>query len=162
MKKFFLALLLLLLNSCGSLISSSITETLFNQTSIATSLIDYGVKKHTGKKLSEHAISKITGKDCEINIENLITFQSFCRDKEVMENNNIMTKNKEVAENNYIITKNKVVPQRQNNKSYLVSIAPKLKNILIEKPSISNQVYSLTLNEVLNKDFNSLGLRRNN
>jgi hypothetical protein len=133
------------------------------------------VKKHTGKKLSEHAISKITGKDCEINIENLITFQSFCRDKEVMENNNvmtknkevaennnIMTKNKEVAENNYIITKNKVVPQRQNNKSYLVSIAPKLKNILIEKPSISNQVYSLTLNEVLNKDFNSLGLRRNN
>jgi hypothetical protein len=162
MKKFFLALLLLLLNSCGSLISSSITETLFNQTSIATSLIDYGVKKHTGKKLSEHAISKITGKDCEINIENLITFQSFCRDKEVMENNNIMTKNKEVAENNYIITKNKVVPQRQNNKSYLLSIAPKLKNILIEKPSISNQVYSLTLNEVLNKDFNSLGLRRNN
>jgi riboflavin synthase alpha subunit len=79
-----------------------------------------------------------------------------------MENNNIMTKNKEVAENNYIITKNKVVPQRQNNKSYLVSIAPKLKNILVEKPSISNQVYSLTLNEVLNKDFNSLGLRRNN
>jgi hypothetical protein len=162
MKKFFLALLLLLLNSCGSLISSSITETLFNQTSIATSLIDYGVKKHTGKKLSEHAISKITGKDCEINIENLITFQSFCRDKEVMENNNIMTKNKEVAENNYIITKNKVVPQRQNNKSYLLSIAPKLKNILIEKPSISNQVYSLTLNEVLNKDFNSLGLKKNN
>ena len=148
MKKLFLVLSLLVLNSCGSLISASLTETLFNPTSIASSLIDYGIKKHTGKKMSEHALSKITDKDCEFNIENLSNPQSFCKDKEVVENNNILTKSK-------------VASQRQSNNS-LVSIAPKLKTIPTEKPSKSNEVYLLTLNQVLNKDFNSLGLRRIN
>ena len=149
MKKLFLVLSLLLLNSCGSLISASLTETLFNPTSIASSLIDYGIKKHTGKKMSEHALSKITDKDCEISIENLSNPQSFCKDKEVVENNSI-------------ITINKVASHRQINKSSLVSIAPKLKTIPVEKPSTPNEVYLLTLNQVLNKDFNSLGLRRIN
>ena len=149
MKKLFLVLSLLLLNSCGSLISASLTETLFNPTSIASSLIDYGIKKHTGKKMSEHTLSKITDKDCELSIENLSNPQSICKDKEVVENNNILTKSK-------------VASQRQSNKSSLVSIAPKLKTIPVEKPSKSNEVYLLTLNQVLNKDFNSLGLRRIN
>ena len=149
MKKLFLVLSLLMLNSCGSLISASLTETLFNPTSIASSLIDYGIKKHTGKKMSEHALSKITDKDCEISIENLSNPQSFCKDKEVVENNSI-------------ITINKVASDRQINKSSLVSIAPKLKTIPVEKPSTPNEVYLLTLNQVLNKDFNSLGLRRIN
>jgi hypothetical protein len=137
-----------MLNSCGSLISASLTETLFNPTSIASSLIDYGIKKHTGKKMSEHALSKITDKDCDFNIENLSNPKSFCKDKEVVENNNIFTKSK-------------VASQRQSNNS-LVSIAPKLKTIPVEKPSTSNEIYLLTLNQVLNKDFNSLGLRRIN
>ena len=149
MKNFFLIILLLLLNSCGSLISASLTETLFNPTSIASSLIDYGIKKHTGKKMSEHALSKITDKDCEFYIENLSNPKSFCKDKEVVENNNIFTKSK-------------ITSQRQSNKSSLVSIAPKLKTIPAEKPSTSNEIYLLTLNQVLNKDFNSLGLRRIN
>ena len=149
MKKLFLVLSLLMLNSCGSLISASLTETLFNPTSIASSLIDYGIKKHTGKKMSEHALSKITDKDCELSIENLSNPQSICKDKEVVENNNILTKSK-------------VASQRQSNKSSLVSITPKLKTIPVEKPSKSNEVYLLTLNQVLNKDFNSLGLRRIN
>ncbi len=149
MKKLFLVLSLLMLNSCGSLISASLTETLFNPTSIASSLIDYGIKKHTGKKMSEHALSKITDKDCEFNIENLSNPQSFCKDKEVVENNNILTKSK-------------VASQRQINKSSLVSIAPKLKTIPAEQSSASNEVYLLALNQVLNKDFNSLGLRRVN
>jgi hypothetical protein len=149
MKKLFLVLSLLLLNSCGSLISASLTETLFNPTSIASSLIDYGIKKHTGKKMSEHALSKITDKDCELSIENLGNPQSICKDKEVVENNNILVKSK-------------VASQRQTNKSSLVSITPKLKTIPVEKPSTSNEVYLLTLNQVLNKDFNSLGLRRIN
>lgn len=149
MKKLFLVLSLLMLNSCGSLISASLTETLFNPTSIASSLIDYGIKKHTGKKMSEHTLSKITDKDCEFNIENLSNPKSFCKDKEVLENNSI-------------ITKNKVISQRQSNKSSLVSITPKLKTIPTEQPSASNEVYLLTLNQVLNKDFNSLGLRRIN
>ncbi|NDG21008.1 MAG: hypothetical protein EB146_04140 [Proteobacteria bacterium] len=149
MKKLFLVLSLLMLNSCGSLISASLTETLFNPTSIASSLIDYGIKKHTGKKMSEHALSKITDKDCELSIENLSNPQSICKDKEVVENNNILTKSK-------------VASQRQSNKSSLVSIAPKLKTIPVEKTSKSNEVYLLTLNQVLNKDFNSLGLRRVN
>lgn len=149
MKKLFLVLSLLMLNSCGSLISASLTETLFNPTSIASSLIDYGIKKHTGKKMSEHALSKITDKDCEFSIENLSNPQSICKDIEVVENNNILTKSK-------------VASQRQSNKSSLVSITPKLKTIPVEKPSNSNEVYLLTLNQVLNKDFNSLGLRRIN
>jgi hypothetical protein len=125
MKKLFLVLSLLLLNSCGSLISASLTETLFNPTSIASSLIDYEIKKHTGKKMSEHALSKITDKDCEFSIENLSNHQSFCKDKEVMENNNILTKSK-------------IASQKQSNKSSLVSIAPKLKNIPNEKSQTSN------------------------
>ncbi len=138
-----------MLNSCGSLISASLTETLFNPTSIASSLIDYGIKKHTGKKMSEHALSKITDKDCELSIENLSNPQSICKDKEVVENNNILTKSK-------------IASQRQSNKSSLVSITPKLKAIPVEATSTSNEVYLLTLNQVLNKDFNSLGLRRIN
>ena len=149
MKKLFLLLSLLMLNSCGSLISASLTETLFNPTSIASSLIDYGIKKHTGKKMSEHALSKISDKDCELSIENLSNPQSFCKDKEFVENNNILVKSK-------------VASQGQSNKSSLVSITPKLKTIPAEKPSTSNEVYLLTLNQVLNKDFNSLGLRRIN
>ena len=151
MKKLFLVLSVLLLNSCGSLISASLTETLFNPTSIASNIIDYGIKKHTGKKMSEHALSKVTDKDCEINIENLSNPQSFCKDKD-----------KEVAEINIATPKIKVTSQKQNNKSSLASIAPKLKTESVEKSSPSNEVYLLTLNQVLHKDFNSLGIRRNN
>ena len=149
MKKIFLGLSLLLLNSCGSLISASLTETLFNPSSIASSLIDYGIKKHTGKKMSEHALSIVTDKDCEINIENLNKPQSFC-------------KNKEIVENNKTTSKIEASLQTRNNKTSLALIAPKLKTISSEKPSTSNEVYLLSLNEVLHKDFNSFGIRRSN
>ena len=149
MKKLFLILSLLLLNSCGSLISASLTETLFNPSSIASSLIDYGIKKHTGKKMSEHALSIVTDKDCEINIENLNKPQSFC-------------KNKEIVENNKTTSKIEASLQTRNNKTSLALIAPKLKTISSEKPSTSNEVYLLSLNEVLHKDFKSFGIRRLN
>ena len=149
MKKLFLIISLLLLNSCGSLISASLTETLFNPSSIASSLIDYGIKKHTGKKMSEHALSIVTDKDCEINIENLNKPQSFC-------------KNKEIVENNKTTSKIEASSQTRNNKTSLALIAPKLKTISSEKPSTSNEVYLLSLNEVLHKDFNSFGIRRSN
>ena len=149
MKKLFLILSLLLLNSCGSLISASLTETLFNPSSIASSLIDYGIKKHTGKKMSEHALSIVTDKDCEINIENLNKPQSFC-------------KNKEIVENNKTTSKIEASLQTRNDKTSLALIAPKLKTISFEKPSTSNEVYLLSLNEVLHKDFNSFGIRRSN
>jgi hypothetical protein len=149
MKKLFLVLSVLLLNSCGSLISASLTETIFNPTSIASNLIDYGIKKHTGKKMSEHALSKVTDKDCEINIENLSSLKSFCKDKEV-------------AEINITAPKIKVASQKQNNKSSLASIAPKLKSVSVEKSSPTNEIYLLTLNQVLHKDFNSLGIKRIN
>jgi hypothetical protein len=149
MKKLFLVLSVLLLNSCGSLISASLTETIFNPTSIASSLIDYGIKKHTGKKMSEHALSKVTDKDCEINVENLSDPQSFC-------------KVKEVVESNITAPKIKVASQKQNNKSSLASISPKLKTVSVEKSSPTNEIYLLTLNQVLHKDFNSLGIKRIN
>ena len=149
MKKLFLILSLLLLNSCGSLISASLAETLFNPSSIASSLVDYGIKKHTGKTISEHALSTMTDKDCEINIENLNKPQSFC-------------KNKEIVENNKTTSKIEASLQTRNNKTSLALIAPKLKTISSEKPSTSNEVYLLSLNEVLHKDFNSFGIRRSN
>jgi hypothetical protein len=149
MKKLFLILSLLLLNSCGSLISASLTETLFNPSSIASSLIDYGIKKHTGKKISEHALSIATDKDCEINIENLNKPQSFC-------------KNKEIVENNITTSKIEASLQTRNNKTSLALIAPKLKTTSSERPSNPNEVYLLSLNEVLHKDFNSFGIRRSN
>ena len=149
MKKLFLILSLLLLNSCGSLFSASLAETLFNPSSIASSLVNYGIKKHTGKTISEHALSKITDKDCVINIENLSNPESFC-------------KNKEVLESNETTTKVKVVSQIRNNKISLALIAPKLKTISAEKPSTSNVAFLLSLNEVLHKDFNSFGIRRSN
>jgi hypothetical protein len=149
MKKLFLVLSVLLLNSCGSLISASLTETIFNPTSIASNLIDYGIKKHTGKKISEHALSKVTDKDCEINIENLSNPQSFCKDNEV-------------AESNITAPKIKIASQKQNNKPSLASIVPKLKTVSVEKSSPTNEIYLLTLNQVLHKDFNSLGIKRIN
>ena len=149
MKKLFLIFPLLLLNSCGSLISASLTETLFNPSSIASSLIDYGIKKRTGKKMSEHALSIVTDKDCEINIENLNKPQSFC-------------KNKEIVENSITTSKIEASLQTRNNKTSLALIAPKLKTISSEKPSTTNEVYLLSLNEVLHKDFNSFGIRRSN
>ena len=149
MKKLFLILSLLLLNSCGSLISASLTETLFNPSSIASSLIDYGIKKHTGKKMSEHALSIVIDKDCEINIENLNKPQSLCKNKEIVENNNVPKKIEASL-------------QTRNNKTSLALIAPKLKTIYSEKPSTSNEVYLLSFNEVLHKDFNSFGIRRSN
>ncbi len=115
MKKLFLILSLLLLNSCGSLISASLTETLFNPSSIASSLIDYGIKKHTGKKMSEHALSIVTDKDCEINIENLNKPQSFC-------------KNKEIVENNKTTSKIEASLQTRNNKTSLALNRAKTKN----------------------------------
>jgi hypothetical protein len=149
MKKLFLILSVLLLNSCGSLISASLTETIFNPTSIASNLIDYGIKKHSGKKMSEHALSKVTDKDCEINIENLSSPKSFCKDKEV-------------AESSITTPKIKVASQKENNKSSLSLIAPKLKTASVEKSSPTNEIYLLTLNQVLHKDFNSLGIKRIN
>ncbi len=131
MKKLFLILSVLLLNSCGSLISASLTETIFNPTSIASNLIDYEIKKHTGKKMSEHALSKATDKDCEINIENLSNPQSFCKDKEV-------------AESNITTPKVKVALQKQNNKSSLASIVPKLKTVSVEKSSPTNEILALS------------------
>jgi len=149
MKRLFLAFSLLLLSSCGSLISASLTETLFNPTSIASSLIDYGIKKHTGKKISEHALSKIVDKDCELNFEKLTSPEKFCKSKEIIENNQTTTKIDAPS-------------QKRNDKTSLALIAPKLKTIYTEKPSTSNEVYLLSLNEVLHKDFNSFGIRRSN
>ena len=149
MKNLFLVLSVLLLNSCGNLFSASLTETIFNPTSIASTLIDYEIKKHTGKKVSEHALSQIIEKDCEINVENFSNSKSFCKDKEI-------------AEIKLTTPKIKVATQKENNKLYLASIAPKLKTVSVEKSPPTNEIYLLTLNQVLHKDFNSLGIKRIN
>ena len=99
--------------------------------------------------MSEHALSIVTDKDCEINIENLNKPQSLCKNKEIVENNNVPKKIETSL-------------QTRNNKTSLSLIAPKLKTISSEKPSTSNEVYLLSLNEVLHKDFNSFGIRRSN
>ena len=99
--------------------------------------------------MSEHALSKVTEKDCEINVENFSNPQSFCKDKKV-------------AEIKLTTPKINVASQKENNKLSLASVAPKLKKVSVEKPSPPNETYLLTLNQVLQKDFNSFGIKRSN
>jgi len=66
--KFTLIIASLFLYSCGQLISAN---------TLATTLIDYKIQQQTGKKVSEHALSYVTGKDCEIKLN----IQEICKDE---------------------------------------------------------------------------------
>ena len=79
MRVLFITLLAFTLNSCGSLTSASLIETFLTPTSALMSVADYGLEKETGKKVSEHALSIATSKDCKFNLKDM----TICKDENV-------------------------------------------------------------------------------
>ena len=83
MKALFIVLLTVTLHSCGgALTSASLIESLISPSSIAMSLVDYGIEKETGKRISEHALSPATHKACHLTIE----VTQICKDDNFFEN----------------------------------------------------------------------------
>jgi hypothetical protein len=82
-KTIFIIILTVSLNSCaGALKSAAVIEYFLSPASIAPTLIDYGIEKETGKKVSEHALSMATEKDCKLTID----VKNICKDDNFFEN----------------------------------------------------------------------------
>ena len=79
MRVLFITLLAFTLNSCGSLTSATLIESFLTPTSAIMSVADYGIEKETGKKVSEHALSMVTSKDCKFNLKDM----TICKDENV-------------------------------------------------------------------------------
>ena len=79
MRFLFIILLPFTLNSCGNLISASLIESFLTPTSAIMSVLDYGIEKETGKKVSEHALSIATSQDCKFNLKDM----TICKDENV-------------------------------------------------------------------------------
>jgi hypothetical protein len=77
MRFLFIVLLAFTLNSCGNLMSASLIESFLTPTSAIMSVADYGIEK--GKKVSEHALSIVTSKDCKFNLKDM----TICKDENV-------------------------------------------------------------------------------
>ncbi|NKA17386.1 MAG: hypothetical protein EBV74_05730 [Alphaproteobacteria bacterium] len=83
MKAIFIVLLTFTLHSCGgALTSAALIESFLSPTSIAMTLADYGIEKETGKKVSEHALSIATEKDCKLTFD----VKNICKDDNFFEN----------------------------------------------------------------------------
>ena len=59
--------------------SASLIESFLTPTSAIMSAADYGLEKETGKKVSEHALSIATSKDCKFNLKDM----TICKDENV-------------------------------------------------------------------------------
>ena len=59
--------------------SVSLIESFLTPTSLMMTVADYGIEKETGKKVSEHALSIATSKDCKFNIKEI----TICKDENV-------------------------------------------------------------------------------
>jgi hypothetical protein len=82
-KAAFIVLLTVSLHSCGgALTSAALIESFLSPTSIAMTLADYGLEKETGKKVSEHALSMVTEKDCKLTLD----VKNICKDDNFFEN----------------------------------------------------------------------------
>jgi hypothetical protein len=77
MRGLFIILLAFTLNSCGNLMSASLIEYFLTPTSLMMTVADYGIEKETGKKVSEHALSIATSKDCKFNLK----VMTICKDE---------------------------------------------------------------------------------
>ena len=80
MRALFIILLAFILNSCGNLMSASLIESFLNPASAIMSLTDYGIERETGKKVSEHALSIVTSKDCKFNLKDM----TICKDENAL------------------------------------------------------------------------------
>jgi hypothetical protein len=79
MRFLVIVLLAFTLNSCGNLMSASLIESFLTPTSLMMTVADYGLEKETGKKVSEHALSIATSKDCKFNLKDM----TICKDENV-------------------------------------------------------------------------------
>jgi hypothetical protein len=79
MRVLFITLLVFTLNSCGSLTSATLIESFLTPTSLMMTVADYGLEKETGKKVSEHALSIATSKDCKFNLKD----KTICKDENI-------------------------------------------------------------------------------
>ncbi|CAO6124994.1 hypothetical protein MCEMAEM19_00324 [Candidatus Pelagibacterales bacterium] len=79
MRFLFIILLPFTLNSCGNLMSVSLIESFLTPTSLMMTVADYGIEKETGKKVSEHALSIATSKDCKFNLKD----KTICKDENI-------------------------------------------------------------------------------
>ena len=77
MRVLFITLLVFTLNSCGSLTSATLIESFLTPTSLMMTVADYGLEKETGKKVSEHALSIATSKNCKFNLKDM----TICKDE---------------------------------------------------------------------------------
>ena len=65
--------------------SASLIESFLTPSSVIMTAADYGIEKETGKKLSEHALSMATSKDCKFNLKDM----TICKE-ESLSNNKIV------------------------------------------------------------------------
>ena len=79
MRVLFIVFLSFTLNSCGNLMSVSLIESFLSPTSVVMTVADYGIEKETGKKVSEHALSIATSKDCKFNLKD----KTICKDENI-------------------------------------------------------------------------------
>lgn len=87
-KTIFIILLTLTLNGCGgSLVASHIIDALMTPSSIMSTMADFGIESETGKKLSEHALSAATSKDCKLTID----VTNICKDEVSFDDTGIKT-----------------------------------------------------------------------
>ena len=59
--------------------SASLIESFLTPTSVMMTVVDYGIEKETGKKISEHALSVATSQDCKFDLKEM----SICKDENV-------------------------------------------------------------------------------
>jgi hypothetical protein len=88
MRALFIVLLIFSLNSCGSLVSSNLINSFLTPSTVITALADIRVENETGKKVSEHALSFVTSKDCKFNLKDM----TICKDENLTNKNAILVK----------------------------------------------------------------------
>ena len=76
LKFLFIIFLSFSLYSCGGAITANLIQTLTTPQSVITTLADFQIEQETGKKVSEHALSAITSKDCKFDLSSM----TVCKD----------------------------------------------------------------------------------
>jgi hypothetical protein len=88
MRALFIILLIFTLNSCGSLVGSNLINSFLTPSTFITAVADIGIEQETGKKISEHALSLVTSKDCKFNLQNM----TICKDENIANKNITLAK----------------------------------------------------------------------
>jgi len=88
MRSLFIIFLTFSLSSCGSLVGSNLINSFLSPSTAITAVADIGIEQETGKKVSEHALSLATSKDCKFNLQDM----TICKDENIVDNKIVLTK----------------------------------------------------------------------